>query len=371
MRRLAVPFAIILLLSAVAGCIGAGDDEEPTTGSNDGPTPDSPEAANASEPYRFGSHVDETQFFNDSFPPASCFACPDSENRHDITGMLAEGGPTLVQAEVDADANAFDGTSVFVDGDGAEIYRQNGTFDEVTALVAPQGGTVEVVVQNGFPDANTEIAYELRVETLANASAVPAEVPLAIDKPEQPARLSVNATGLEGEAHLMLWDGEDAFVGHYPLEEETTVNVSEAAGDELVVYLAGGEGIARLAPANASATGTEGRALATTIEAAGASVPTNGALEVAADIAPVPLRGGLYLQGSLQTGASYQGQLQADGETIESFESGGYLTGQETRFTWWGEPGDPRLDAEEHLGVFEFTAASGGEAGVLWETYER
>lgn len=378
MRWLALLFAIATLIGGVAGCIGADETDEtvdPSSVADDDPAPtlEQPNVTidDGEKVYAWGEEDHrEVRWENDSFSPASCFACPDGEHRYDVTPMLADGSPTLLQAEVETDTNVFDATFVSIQADGAEIYQHNGSFQEAEAVVAPQGGTVEVVVEASFPDANTEIAYELRIEAHANRSAVPSQVPVAFPAPEDPAGLVVDGGDLEEQARLMLWDGEDTFLGHHPVEDRTVVNLTEAEGDELVAFLAGA-GPVRLAPVNASAQERTLRPLATVTETAGANVASDDVVEVETEIDPVPLQAGLFLEGNNDAGTSYSGELAVDGETVTSFESGGYLTGSETRFIWWGEPGARALVDAPYVGTFDFSAATGGEAGVVWTSYER
>lgn len=380
MRRLAIALALVVLAAGLAGCVGGSDDgggaQTQSTDAND--TRGTLAEPNVSfektdDVYRFDSEdVNETRWENASFSPAACFACPDSQHRYDVTDMLATGAPTLLQAEVDYEANVFDGTGVYLATDGAEVYRYNGSFEDFTAVVAPQGGTVEVVVEGFFPDANTEIAYELRIEARSNASVLAPEVPIAFPEPEDPSGLVVDGEDLEGEARLMLWDGQDAFLGHHPIDGETTINVSEAEGGPLVGYLAGAEGgAARVAPVNASATDTTMRPLATTIGEQASAVGAAEEVTVEAEPDTVPFRAGLFLQGSFDAGTQYSGELTVPNGTLVSFESGGYLTGSDSRFTWWGEPGAAELGPTSYVGTFSFSAATGGEAGVFWQTYER
>lgn len=378
MRRLWI-LGLAVFLAGLAGCIGgdgSADDAQPqAVEPNDtGPTIDEPNVSteNQTQLYRYGSsNVDEVRWHNESFSPASCFACPEGEHRYDVTAMLAQGAPTLLRAEVDYEANVIDGTSLYVAADGAEVYRYNSTIDNVTTVLAPQGGTVEVVVQNLLPDAATEIDYELRIQALSNRSVVPAEVPVAFPKPAEPAGLVVDGDDLEGEARLMLWDGEDTFLGHEPIDGRTTINVSEAADGELVGYLAGADGIARLAPVNVTATDATMRPLAQTTAETAKDVAGNGAVEVEASPERAPLRAGMFLQGSNDAGTEYSGELTTGGETLLTFESGGYVTGPDGRFSWWSDRGPSAIGEDALLGTFEFSTATGGQAGVVWSTYQR
>lgn len=381
MRRLAIALVLVVLTAGLAGCVGGsdgdGDAQTQSTDAND--TRGTLAEPNVSfekpdDVYRFDSEdVNETRWENGSFSPATCFACPNSQHRYDVTDMLPSGSPALVRAEVDyPEATIVDATTVYLATDGAEVYRYNGSFQALTAVVAPQGGTVEVVVENIFPDANTEIAYELRIEALSNASVVAPEVPIAFPAPEDPAGLVVDGGELEGEARLMLWDGQDTFLDHHTIDGQTTINVSEAEGGPLVGYLAGAEGgIARVAPVNASATDTTMRPLTTTLGEQASAVGANEEVTVEAEPDKVPLQAGLFLQGSFDAGTQYSGELTVDNGTLVSFESGGYLTGSDSRFTWWGEPGAAELGPTGYVGTFTFSAATGGEAGVFWQTYQR
>lgn len=379
MRRHAIVLGLVILTAGLAGCIGEdgrGDDIEAQSEERDdaGPTMEDPNVSleDDEQLYRYdASDAHEVRWENESFSPATCFACPSSEHRYDVTAMLAQDAPTRLRVELETDPVLVDATSVSLAADGAEVYRYNSTFDTIDAVLAPQGGSAEVVVQSLLPDADTEIAYELRIEAHANRSALPAQVPIAFPAPEDPAGLVVDDAELDGEAHLMLWDGEDTFLGHHPIEGETTINLTGAGGDELAAYLAGADGVARLAPINASAMDATMRPLGQTVQEASDSIDSNQQVELEAPIEVVPYRAGLFLEGSFDAGTQFSGELAVDGEPVFSYSSGGYLTGPDTRFTWWDEHGDPGLTAGAYLGTFQFTAASGGEAGVVWMTYAR
>lgn len=375
MRRLFI-LGLVIALAGLAGCIGGDEAQDPNE-----QTPEAPLDPSSEEPdvdfedsealYTFQAEPHrEVRWENDSFSPASCFACPDGEHRYDVTGMLADGAPTHLRAELDASTNLVDATDIWIETEGATPYRANDSFEESSRLVGPHASTVEVVVYNYFPDANTEVSYELRVEATANASRLPAYAPVELPRPEDPPSLAVDGSQAGDEARLMLWDGQDQFLGHHTLEEQTTINVSEAEGP-LVAYLAGAEGSVLLAPGNASDADTTMRPLTLGSDDVTESVGTHQQIEIEAPIEQVPLQAGVFLQGSYDVGTSYSGQLQAGNETILSFESGGYITGSDSRFTRWSEPGAAELGPVDYLATFEFSASSGGEAGVVWLTHQR
>lgn len=378
MRRLAFVAGLVLVTVGLAGCMGGGGDgveTEPqaTSGNGTGPTLDEPNVSFTEEDEVYSYEAESThevRWENASFSPASCFACPNSEHRYDVTQMLPSGAPALLQAEVEASTNTFTTVSVSIETDGAQTYTTNGSFQEASSVLAPQGGTVEVVVQNGFPDANTEINYELRIQVDANRTLVPAGVPVSLSAPEDPAGLVVEPVGLEGEARVMLWDGQDTFLGHHAIEERTTINVTDAEGGPLVAFLAGAEGVASLAPVNASASGTEMRPLGWTWTETADSI-SGGELEVVAEPDTVPLQAGLFLRGNHETGTQYSGELATGNATLLSFESGGYYTGPGGTFQWLDERGAADLVPGEYVGTFQFSQATGGEAGVMWLTYQR
>lgn len=376
MRRLAIIAGIVIALAGLAGCIG-GDGE--TSQPADLPANDTRptlEEHNVSfdtseDLYAYDAEDrQEVRWVNDSFSPASCFACPSGEHRIDVTGMLPRGAPSLLQASVNTSPTLFPGVSISLETEGAEVYQTNGSFEQIEAVLAPQGGTAEIVVQNDVPDADSEIAYELRIQVDANRTVFPAGAPIAFPAPEEPAGIVVDGAPLEGEAHMMLWDGEDRFLGHHSIAENTTINVTQAEGGPLVGYIAGAEGYARVAPVNASATPQTMRPLATAWQEAAEPVES-GEVQIEPEITQVPLQGGLFLAGSFDAGGPYSGELLAGNETLVSFESGGYTTGPESRFTWMGEPGGPELVPGNYLASFQFSQSSGGEAGAMWRTYER
>lgn len=374
MRRLL--FAVGLLVAAgLAGCLGDDADEtevQPASTNDTDPTLADPNVTfEGDRVYAYDAeNAHEVRWENGSFGPATCFACPASEQRIDVTGSLPAGQPALLQARVDADERLFDGVSLDLAADGADVYRANGTYDEVRAVVAPQGGTVELVVESNVPDAATEISYELRIQVDANRTLFPTEVPTAFPAPADPAGLVVEPVALEGEARLMLWDGEDTFLGHHAIDGRTTINVSEAEGEELVGYLAGADGVAQLAPVNASASDTALRALTTTTGETAKTIES-GVVEVVAQPDRVPLRASLFIQGNFDAGTQFSGVLTAGNGTLASHESGGYLTGDGSRFVWPSEPGAPELQPSDYVGTFEFSQATGGEAGVAWRMYQR
>lgn len=377
MRRLAHAIGLVLVTVALAGCMGgggeAGETQPQSTYNDTGPTLEEPNVSFADDQavYTFeAASTNETIWENGSFSPASCFACPDGERRIDITSSVPSGTPALVRAEVDADANLFDGTSVDIVADGGQIYDENSTLQTAQAVLAAQGGTVEVVVQNSFPDANTEISYELRIQIDANRSRLPADVPVELPAPENPAGLVVEPDEDADGGRLMLWDGQDAFLGHHALEGRTTINVSQAEGGPLVAYLAGVDGTARLAPVNASASDTSMRPLGLSSNEASTSI-SSGDVEVVAEPETTPLQAGLFVQGDQQAGTQYSGELTNGNATLISFESGAYYTGFGARFVWMTERGAPELAPGEHLGTFQFSQATGGEAGVQWTMYKR
>lgn len=378
MRQLAFVLVLVLVTAGLAGCMG-DDGSSQSAGTQSSANDTSPSLSDpdvsidgAGEAYSYEAETrSEVRWENDSFAPASCFACPNSAHRYDVTGLLATQAPTFLEVEVRTSPTFIDAVGVYLDPEGAEVYQHNASFQSFSAIVAPHGGSLEVVVYNTFPDADTEISYELRIQAVVNQTHVPAEVPVEIPEPTSPQALVVDDVDLEGSARLMLWDGEDRFLGHHSIDGRTTINVSEAEGGPLVGYLAGTDGNASLAPVNASASETTMRALDQALMEATESIASNEVVEVQAAVDRVPLQTALALYGDFDAGTQYSGILEAGNNTLVSFESGGYLSGPDSRFSWWSQAGAPELVAGDYVGTFEFSAATGGEAAVLWLTYQR
>ncbi|PSG98180.1 hypothetical protein BRD56_01650 [Thermoplasmatales archaeon SW_10_69_26] len=378
MRRLALAVGIVAIAVGLAGCIGgSGDETDAQTQSvpedPSEPTIDDPNVSFSDDDQLYAfphEEVHETRFENGSFSPATCFTCPSSEQRIDVTSMLAAEGPSFLQVTVNQSARVISGVTVSIEADGAEVYEANSSSREASAVVAPQGGTVEVVVENLLPDASAENAYELRIQVDANRTLVGDDVPVEVAAPQDPPGLVVEPEDLEGEARLMVWGGDDGFLGHYPIDGRTTINVTEAASGPLVVYLAGAEGLVSLAPVNASATDASLRGLGTSSQEAVTDI-ASGEVQVVAEPDVVPIQAGLFIQGQQEAGTEYAGQLTNGDGTLVDFESGGYYTGNGARFEFPGERGDADLGPGEYVGTFQFSQATGGEAGVTWITYER
>lgn len=375
MRQLEIVLALVLATAGLAGCISDGPDTneaEATTTPDPGPTIDEPNVTfDPSSIYAYDSQsTHEVRWENGSFAPATCFVCPNSEHRIDVTSMLAPGAPNLLEAQVDRSATTFDAATVYVETQRAEVYEYNSTFQSARMVLDPAGGSVEVVVENLAPDAAASLDYELRIQVDSNRSVVPTEVPVALPTPSSPPGLVVEPREMEGSPRLMLWDGEDAFLGHYPIDGRTTINVSKAQGGPLVAYLAGADGIATAAPINASATDTQMRPLGLATQEEAASVSGSN-VTIEPDLDRVPLQVGLFLRGQHETGTEYSGSFSGPNGTLVSFESGGYYTGFGAQFNWTGDRGDPGLVPGSYTANFEFSQSTGGEAGAFWHTYQR
>lgn len=379
MRRLTLGLAVVLLTVGLAGCISGGDEGSQTQSvpgtNNSTPTLENPRL-NLSQDnvYAYeGEITSDVRWENGTFSP-SCFSCPSNEERYDVTGMLPRQAPSLLRVDVNTSSQTFGSAGVYLEADGAQIYQQNSTFSSLEATVAPLGGSIEVVVYGSGFGASTD--YTTRIDVLSNRTVLPTNVPVAFGEPRSPAGIAVEPIDLSGEPRLMVWDGEDTFLGHYPINVDeggqatVTVNLTEGEGDTYVAYLAGANGIARLAPINASATDTTMRPLGFEWLEETESV-TSGEVSFPVPMERVPLQAGVFLRGSNEGGAQWSAQLHGPNGTLVDYSSGGYLALQGTQYSYTTARGSPELVAGDYNATFEFSQATGGEAGAMWLAYQR
>lgn len=272
--------ALVLLLPALAGCIGSAPDDLAEQGlpdeaaDGDGGGPSDGDAAGAGGPgpltYASNATVRETVWANGTFAAqdttvAGGWLTGTWIERTEVTDQVPAGVPTTLRVNLtwEADALAAQGVwelGAWIETDEVDwhVYdetREPGRFELSLVGTRAEDGTVAVVVRGDRPHARAdpEVDYTLQVDLRADPTRLAAGMPVEADL-EPGDELTVRARGGVAAA-LRIYDPALAFVADVRAEPEAafTVPADRPAGPYLLIPAATGAD-ATVVRANGSAT---------------------------------------------------------------------------------------------------------------------
>lgn len=403
---------VLLLVTLLAGCIGAPSGAGPANASDGGDG--GPAGSGGSQAgtgagaadgtaYAFpGQAASEVRWMNGSFAPheaclpASCvagFATGDPAHRHplDVSDALPAGVPTRIEAELTFERTAFGSFYLSLQtDDGVEVIRSRSSVDtsaqqgSLQALVVKdEGGTVEVVVEYSTADADDAADYELRAAVEADPAVVPEGAPVAFEHPGGGADVRFVSTGVDGDGsggsqvRVMLWDPDDAFLGHVSLDgsDGWAVPLAGPAGTYVAYPASAAGGVRVSVPADEGdgSASAELRVLGTTTTLAeGRDAPPTGEVQWSFTLDRVPLGVGLWVGGDGAVGywmVEPAGEVVSPEGTVLSFESNS-IRGGTGHSAWW-TLGSSAMVVGEYQATFSTTASGGMQVGEVVVDYVR
>lgn len=248
--------ALALMLPA-AGCIGTtgsdatlgdGDEISSTIEPNDRDRPETVDADGSVASFEVAP-FSETKWANGSLKSAEVVVGENAppfqgleradEDRVEITDLVPAGIPTNVRATITYASDATAELNTYVAAPqyyGYDVEAGEGTFTADTVVTHFGEEPIEVGANGNQPDAAPETRYTLRIEVeVADASLVPATVPLAVDLPERADRIEVVPADPETGLRANLWGPEDALAAHGAAEDGSVLLPVETAGEHVVL----------------------------------------------------------------------------------------------------------------------------------------
>lgn len=405
----ALMIVIVLLAAPLAGCLGGQEETslEPTGGAGatpqgpDGQTPDRgvPSEVAGTVATFDAEPVQTTTWFNGTFAPHEVAVgqqAPEvanaDEREHEVTGLIPEGVPVVLEARITYEADEVAAMDVFVRA--PQIY----TFEEETApgeervrvVVGTVGdGPVAVVADADRPHAATETAYTLQVEVVTDPDALPRATPVAIDVPAQADVIELRPLG-QAPMTSAAWGSQDTWIGRNETAPGQAVTYPVQGAGEHVI-LSNTTSLVRLLDPGGDPVPADGvlRPLAIAFETGEARQlpPQPGSYTFEIERETAPLAAGLWitsaeggqLPGVVTDGATFEirspsgpvATTEVDCE-VGCLALGWLASGQGSFFWFTGSPyAAENLTAGSYEIVASYDAAIDMEVAPVWAAYER
>ncbi len=340
-----------------------------------------------------------TTWFNGTFAPHEVVVgqqAPEvanaDEREHEITELIPEGVPVILDATITYEADDVATMDVFVRAPQIYTFEQEAGSGQqrVRAVVGTVGdGPVAVVADADRPNAATETAYTLKVNMTVDPDVLPRATPVAIDVPAGAAAVELRPLG-QAPMTSAAWGTQDARIGR-----------NETAPGRPAVYLVQGSGehvilsnttsLVRLLDPDGSPVPADGvlRPLAIAFETGEARQlpPQPGSYTFEIERESEPLAAGLWITSA--EGGQLPGVV-TDGATFEIRSSSGpvataevdceieclafgWLAGGQGSFFWFtGSPyAAENLTAGTYEVVASYDTAIAMEVAPVWAAYER
>lgn len=394
--RLVVCLMLALLTVSLTGCLGGGgggqgaqptaqdDTAEPgLAGSTDqGPTANqtlryAEAEANRSILWRNGSFSTEESCLGGGCLTSLVTGNQTTEHPVDLASLAPPGVPAKVQANLTYPTTAGFPTAAMTLGlaTPATLYEHQassgiGEAGLEATLVRTSSQPLLLNVSAGLaePDGTD---YTLRVSVTTFPDRILAGVPTAVELGPSSGPAVASVVG-DDRARIMVWDGDDTFLGGYNLTAEEPVKLPNATGADAPVVLVGPRGRA------VHLSGADGqlRALGLTTVLGEATDATGQPGEVtwSFEIPRAPLAAGFYLHSNAPAAAEtgWSATVRSpEGRVIEASHQGVLISGGGSASVYLGGLGGQMFTPGIYDGTFEHDGLAGRSVGGVWVTYER